>query len=147
MAAQSDELILTIKRVLPAEPLVVYGGFNNPSQLGEVVGPAELTASMEFNHVSRPAGSRCSHRSRDFHLTGTFREVDPPTRLAYTFVWEDPDPDDVQTLVGLSVRDLGGSTEVALTQGLFKTEARRELHRDGWTDSFDKLEHLVSVRA
>ena len=27
-----------------------------------------------------------------FYLTGEFREVDPPARLAYTFVWEDPIP-------------------------------------------------------
>ena len=68
-----------------------------------------------------------------FYLTGELREVDPPVRLAYTFVWEDPDPDDVETLVGLSLRDLGGSTEIDFTQGTFKTEARRTLHRDGWT--------------
>jgi uncharacterized protein YndB with AHSA1/START domain len=80
-----------------------------------------------------------------FYLTGEFREVDPPTRLAYTFTWEDPDPDDVETLVALSFRDLRGSTEVAFTQGPFKTEARRALHRDGWTDSFDKLERLIPV--
>ena len=55
-----------------------------------------------------------------------------------------PDPDDVTTLADLSFRDLGGSTEVHLTQGPFKTEARRALHRDGWTDSFDKLEQLIS---
>jgi uncharacterized protein YndB with AHSA1/START domain len=80
-------------------------------------------------------------------LTGEFREVDPPARLAYTFVWEQPDPDDVETQVGLSFRDLGESTEVAFTQGPFKTEARRALHRDGWTDGFDKLERLVSAQA
>ena len=81
-----------------------------------------------------------------FHLTGEFREVDPPARLAFTFLWEDPDPDDVENLVELSFRDLGGSTEVLLTQAPFKTEARHELHRNGWTDSFDKLEHLMSAR-
>ena len=27
-----------------------------------------------------------------FYLTGEFREVDPPARLAFTFIWEDPDP-------------------------------------------------------
>jgi uncharacterized protein YndB with AHSA1/START domain len=150
VAAQSDELILTIKRVLPAEPSVVYGSFTDPSQMTKWWGPEGFTTpSMEFDprvggayriEMQPPEGDA-------FYLTGTFREVDPPTRLAYTFVWEDPDPDDVETLVGLSFRDLGGSTEVALTQGLFKTEARRELHREGWTDGFDKLEHLLSVRA
>jgi uncharacterized protein YndB with AHSA1/START domain len=59
-------------------------------------------------------------------------------------VYEDPDPDDVETLVELSFRDLGGSTEVVFTQGRFKTEARRELHRHGWTDSFDRLEQVIS---
>ena len=33
-----------------------------------------------------------------FYLIGEVREVDPPARLAYTFIWEDPDPDDVETL-------------------------------------------------
>ena len=30
-----------------------------------------------------------------------------------------------------------------MTQRPFKTEARRALHRDGWTDSLDKLERLL----
>ena len=81
-----------------------------------------------------------------FYLTGEFREVDPPARLAYTFVWEDPDPDDVETLVVLSFRDLGGSTEAALTQGPFTTEARHALHRNGWTESFRQARpaHLLA---
>lgn len=56
-------------------------------------------------------------------------------------------PDDVETVVGLSFSDLGESTEVVYTQGPFKTEARRELHRGGWTESFDKLERLISAQA
>ena len=80
-----------------------------------------------------------------FYLTGEFREVEPPARLVFTFVWEDPDPDDVETIVALDFQDLGGVTEVSLTQGRFQTEARRALHRDGWTDSFDRLERLISA--
>jgi uncharacterized protein YndB with AHSA1/START domain len=83
----------------------------------------------------------------DANESGEFRVVDPPVRLAYTFLWEEPDPDDVETRVSLSFRDLGESTEVAFTQGAFKTEARRALHRDGWTDAFDRLERLLSGQA
>jgi uncharacterized protein YndB with AHSA1/START domain len=78
-----------------------------------------------------------------FFLAGEFREVDPPTRLAFTFEYEAPDPDDVENLVQLSFLDLGESTEVVLTQHPFKTEGRRELHGDGWTASFDKLEQFL----
>jgi uncharacterized protein YndB with AHSA1/START domain len=145
--AQSRELILEMKRVFPAARTVIYGAFTDPGELAKWWGPHGFTTpSMEFDprvggtyriEMQPPEGD-------SFYLTGAFREVDPPARLAYTFTWEDPDPDDVETLVELSFRDLGASTEVAFTQGLFKTEARRALHRDGWTDSFDKLEQLMS---
>ena len=82
-----------------------------------------------------------------FHLAGEFREVEPPARLAFTFSYEDPDPDDAETLVTLSFRGLGESTEVVFAQGPFKTEARRALHRQGWGDSFDKLEQHLAGRA
>lgn len=149
-AAPSDEVTLEMRRVLPAERWVVFRAFSDPNELARWWGPAGFsTPSLELQarvgeryriEMQPPEGDR-------FYLTGEFREVDPPARLAYTFVWEDPDPDDIDTVVDLSFRDLGESTEVALRQGPFKTEARRRLHRDGWTDSFDKLEHLMSGRA
>ena len=79
-----------------------------------------------------------------FYLQGEFREVDPLRRLAYTFCWENPDPDDVETIATLSLRDLGGSTELTLNQGAFATEPRRALHEQGWTDAFEKLRGLMS---
>jgi uncharacterized protein YndB with AHSA1/START domain len=139
-------LSLETKRVLPARPSVVFGAFSDPNELAKWWGPAGFsTPSLEFQArvgesfriAMRPPQGDC------FYLTGQFRAVDPPARLAYTFVWEDPDSDDLETLVDLSFRDLGESTEVALRQGPFRTEARRSLHRDGWTESFDKLEHLL----
>lgn len=74
-----------------------------------------------------------------FALTGTFREVDVPSRLAFTFEWEPADPDDQETVAELAFEAIGDSTRVQLRQGPFKTEARRALHRDGWTESLDKL--------
>ena len=50
-----------------------------------------------------------------FFLTGKFCEVDAPARIAFTFVWEEPDRDDVETLARVTFRDLGGSTAVTLT--------------------------------
>ncbi len=50
-------------------------------------------------------------------------------------------------MVELSFRDLGESTELVFAQGPFKREARRELHRDGWTDTFKKLEDQLSAQS
>jgi uncharacterized protein YndB with AHSA1/START domain len=149
MTARSDELMLAINRVLKGVHSVVFAAFSDPSELAKWWGPEGFTTlSLGFQpRVGESYWIEMQPPEGDpFHLIGEFREVDPPARLAYTFVWEDPDPDDVETLVTLSFRNLGESTEVALTQGPFKTEARRGLHRDGWTDSFDKLERLISAQ-
>ena len=143
----SDELTLELRRELPAVPSTVFAALTDANELAKWWGPNGFTIpSLEFDprvgesyriEMQPPGGDR-------FYLTGEFREVDPPVRLGFTFAWEEPDPDDLETQVDLSLLDLGESTEVALTQGPFKTEDRRALHRDGWTDSFDKLERLLA---
>jgi uncharacterized protein YndB with AHSA1/START domain len=139
--------MLEFERVLPAPPDVAFAAFRDPSQLAGWWGPQGFrVASLRYQprvgeryriEMQPPEGD-------PFHLSGEFREVDRPSRFAYTFRWEPPDPDDVETLVELLLVERGDSTEVLLTQGTFKTEARRELHRDGWTDTFDRLERFLS---
>ena len=142
--------MLDIERVLPTTREVVFAAFTDPDEVAQWWGPEGFTIpSLEFQprvgeryriEMQPPEGD-------SFHLTGEFREVDPPSRLAFTFVWEPANPDDVETLAELSFMDLAGSTAVELTQGPFKTEERRALHRDGWGDSFDELELLLSSKA
>ena len=145
--ARSDELTLEMVRALPAAPARIFAAFSDPDQLARWFGPegfgvGSLDLDRRVNGTYRiemqpPEGD-------PFYLGGEFREVDPPRRLAFTFAYEDPDPDDVETLVELSFRDRGESTEAAFTQGPFRTAARCELHRKGWTDSFDRLERLIA---
>jgi uncharacterized protein YndB with AHSA1/START domain len=147
---ESGDLSLEMKRVLPAAPAVVFGAFSDSSELAKWWGPEGFTIpSVEFDpRVGAPYRIEMQPPEGDpFHLSGEFRDVDPPARLAFTFSWEPPDPDDVETLVDLSLTELDGSTEATFTQGPFRTEARRSLHREGWTESFDKLERLLSTRA
>ena len=150
LVVRSEGLSLEMKRVLPAAPSVVFAAFSDQNELARWWGPEGFSIrSLDFQprvgeryriEMQPPEGDA-------FSLIGEFREVDPPARLSFTFVWEDPDPDDVETVAELSFRDLDQSTEVAFTQGPFKTEPRRALHRGGWTDSFDKLEGLIAARA
>jgi uncharacterized protein YndB with AHSA1/START domain len=147
MVTPPDGLTLEMRRTLPAAPSLTFDAFTDPNQLRRWWGPEGFTILSVELDARIGEGYRIDMQPPEgdaFYLTGEFCEVDRPTRLAYTFRWEDPDPDDVETLVGLSFQDLGESTEVIFTQGVFKTEARRALHRDGWTDTFNKLEELLS---
>jgi uncharacterized protein YndB with AHSA1/START domain len=139
-----------MKRVIRAPRPLVFDALTEPDELAKWWGPSGFTApSVEVD--LRVGGSyRIAMQPPDgdlFYLAGEFREIDPPARLAYTFRWEDPDPDDQETLVTLTLRDLGASTEVIFTQAEFATEERRALHHQGWTDSLDRLQELMSPGA
>jgi uncharacterized protein YndB with AHSA1/START domain len=141
-------MVLETERVLPAPREEVFAAFTDPEQLARWWGPEGFSVpSLRFEPRAGES-YRIEMQPPDgdpFSLTGEFRRVEPPARLDYTFVWEDPDPDDVETLVALTFQDLGDSTEVSLTQGPFKTEARLALHRDGWRDCFERLERLLAA--
>ena len=138
---------LELNRTLPVPRESVFAAFSEPEELAQWWGPEGFTIpTLDFQ--PRPgAGYRIEMQPPEgdsFHLIGEFREVDPPTRLSFTFVWEPADPDDVETVAELSFREAGDATELALRQGQFKTEERLALHRDGWTESLDRLERLLA---
>jgi uncharacterized protein YndB with AHSA1/START domain len=80
-----------------------------------------------------------------FHLVGEFLEVDPPRRLAYSFRWEEPDPDDRETVVKVSLDVVGPLTRLTLWHGTFATQDRLALHTGGWTDSLERLRRVLEA--
>jgi uncharacterized protein YndB with AHSA1/START domain len=143
----SHGLVLRLKRVLPAPRATLYRALTEPEELAKWWGPRGFTApSVELDpHVG--GSYRIAMQPPDgdlFYLSGEFREVDPPARLAYTFRWDPPDPDDRETVVTMSLQDRGEETEVLFTQGEFATEERRALHEGGWTDGFGRLERVLT---
>jgi uncharacterized protein YndB with AHSA1/START domain len=148
MGAPADGSILELMFLLPGPPEQIFTALTEPAELARWWGPHGFT-TPEIELDVRVGGTyRFGMQPPDgdlFYVTGEFVEVDPPRRLVYTFRWEPPDPDDRETTVALTLRDAGQATEIALRHGTFTTPARLALHRDGWTESLEKLrEHLVS---
>jgi uncharacterized protein YndB with AHSA1/START domain len=142
----SDGSLLRMTRVLPAPRTDTYRAMTNPGELAKWWGPRGFTIpSVDFD-PSVGGTYRIAMQPPDgdlFHLSGEFREVDPPARLAFTFRWEPPDPDDRETLATLSLEERGSETEVQLIQGRFATEERLTIHEGGWSDSFERLAELL----
>jgi uncharacterized protein YndB with AHSA1/START domain len=146
MTAPANDLTLHLERILPAPRPLVFRAQTEPDLLAEWWGPAGFSAPTIELDLRVGSAYRIAMQPPDgdlFYLSGEFVEVDPPNRLAYTFRWEDPDPDDRETIVTFSLDDRGGSTQVSVDQGVFATEARRALHDQGWTESLDRLQRLV----
>ncbi len=141
------ELVVHQTHVLPAPRERVFRALTDPGELPRWWGPDGFTIP-EIDFVAREGNSyRIAMQPPEgerFHLTGDFREVAPPARLAFTFVWDPPTTDDRETLAELDLDDHDGSTEVRFRQGPFATEERQALHDGGWSQSFAKLERLLS---
>jgi uncharacterized protein YndB with AHSA1/START domain len=135
-------MIVTLSATVDASRQRVFDAMTDPEQVAEWWGPHGFTCPEVTLDVRVGGGYRIAMRPPDgeiFHLVGAYVEVDPPSRLAYTFRWEPPDPDDRETTARLTLRDANGTTAVQLTQGPFVTEARRDLHEAGWSDSLGRL--------
>jgi uncharacterized protein YndB with AHSA1/START domain len=149
MTDATGALVLNLECTLPAPPEEIFRMLTEPSQLVTWWGPHGFTIpAVDLNLV---AGGRYRFRmappeGEPFHLSGQFLEIDPPWRLVFTFRWEEPTPDDRETVADLSLQSEGKGTRLALSQGPFLTEERVSLHRGGWTESFEKLQAVLEDR-
>jgi uncharacterized protein YndB with AHSA1/START domain len=72
---------------------------------------------------------------------GHYTEIDPPRRLAFTWVW---DEDGRETLIELDFAETDGLTTVRLTHsGLLDVAAVRD-HDDGWVKCLANLERALA---
>jgi len=150
MNAPAGGILLELQFVVDSPRERIFSALTESVELAKWWGPRgftmpEIDVDLRVGGGYRftmqpPSGDR-------FHLVGEFLEIEPPRRLVYTFRYEEPDPDDRETVVALSLQEVGHATEASLSQGEFATEARRDLHRSGWTDSFEKLRELTESNA
>jgi uncharacterized protein YndB with AHSA1/START domain len=142
----SERLVLDTTRRMTAPRPEVFAACSEPERWGAWWGPRGFESSVEAD-VRVGGGYRISMQPPEgdaFHLVGEFLEIEPPHRLAYTFVWEPPDPDDRETVVTLTFEEDGEATVLTLRQEGFATRERLRLHEDGWSDSLDRLDELLA---
>ena len=142
MRPGAEPLRLHIERVVPGTPADVFRAQTDPTVLGRWWGPSGFTCPDVVLDPRAGGGLRITMRPPEgdpFHLAGEFLEVDPPSRLAYTFRWEEPHPDDRETVVTVTLDPLGEATAITVDQGDFATADRLALHVAGWTGALVRL--------
>ncbi len=146
MGTEQEWGTLHLEKTLTAPPEHVFAACIEAEKLAEWWGPAGFTSPSIQLDASEGGRYRITMQPPEgeaFHLRGEFREIEAPHRLVYTFVWEEPDPDDQETVVTLTFEPAGQGTRLVLDQGPFKTEARYELHRQGWTETLERLQRAL----
>ncbi|HUG40862.1 MAG TPA: SRPBCC domain-containing protein [Longimicrobiales bacterium] len=138
-----------LERVIRADREQVFRAWTEAGQMKRWFAPQGFTIP-EAEVDPQPGGAfRVIMRAPDGseHVArGTFRRVEPPALLTFTWAWESGAAEEPEeTLVTVELSEEGSSTRVLLVHEGFSTEADRENHEEGWTSCVEQLVTLLEV--
>jgi uncharacterized protein YndB with AHSA1/START domain len=73
---------------------------------------------------------------------GHYTEIEPPTRLAFTWTWDHDESR--QMLIELDFEEVEGVTTMRFTHSGLRDEESVRNHEGGWNTCFDNLEKALS---
>ncbi|MEO8525504.1 MAG: SRPBCC domain-containing protein [Caldimonas sp.] len=146
-----DASALVLTRVFDAPPAQVFGLWSDPEHVKEWWHPKDFTTPVfEMDFREGGAYRYCIHSNgRDGWAHGTYKTIEAPHRLVFTFQWESGDAThDAETLITLSFEAQGDDqTVMTFRQAPFASTSARDSHGAGWgqvLDAFDQA--LAGVR-
>jgi uncharacterized protein YndB with AHSA1/START domain len=133
---------LTVRRTIAADPQRVFDAWTQPAHMVNWACPEGATLDTVRTDI-RVGGSyllkMTNPEGETYTAFGTYREVDPPHRLVYTWDWKEEAHRMGETLVTVEFIDRDGATEVVLRHEGFPSTEAREGHDQGWASCLDKL--------
>lgn len=143
--ARYDGFTLTLERRFAHPRERVFDAWTRPEALRSWFGPEGMSSEGAEADV-RVGGSyrvpMVGPDGDDHIVYGTYEEIDPPSRLVFTWAWEvcGDDPGGYEMLVTVEFQADGDATLMTLHQeGLASAEAR-DRHDEGWSSSFNCLD-------
>ena len=144
----SEEKTLRIERVFAATPEEVFDAWTVPEQLAAWWGPDGVTIPEKSIDLREGGNWRTVMQNSDgsrFIVSGVYRTIDRPKRLVFTWAWDQDDGSrGHETEVTVTLEPAGSGTRLTLLQKIFANTEQRDMHREGWTSSFDCLERFVA---
>lgn len=137
---------LKIARTIKAAPEAVFAAWTQPEHMKHWSAPegmdvaiaeVDLTAGGRF-HIQMKNAEGGEHNAR-----GVYREIESPSRLVYTWNW-DEHPDAGESLITVEFSAVEGGTEVTMVHSRLPSEELVNEHESGWTSCLNRLEKLYA---
>ena len=133
---------IRIERVLPATIGRVYDAWTRADLLVQWYCPNPRLA-LKVDADVRAGGSYVVEMGPHV-VRGTYLEVEPPTRLVFSWQWDGTD--DAPTRVEVELTEVPEGTRMRLSHTGFATAEDAANHRLGWDPEILRLVELLSVR-
>jgi uncharacterized protein YndB with AHSA1/START domain len=144
-AAVASPTSLVISRTYPASVDRVFKAWTDANQLGQWFAPTDdyttkANVDLRVGHEYRIA---ITHKGGNVHtVLGTYRLIEPPRKLVYTWRWEGGPMAD--TLVTVDFTPDGEATKVTITHEQFSNTEDRDKHNEGWNGCLNRLQRTLT---
>lgn len=144
-AGADGALTFALTRMIEAPREAVFKAWTDPALIARWLGPSGVRAEVRHIDARRGGSYRIDMQGASGSLGivgGSYREVVPPERLVFTWIWEENGPTHSaghETVVTVTLRAVGHRTEVTLRHEQFHSAASRDGHGQGWSGSLDRL--------
>src|SRR5947207_5290713 len=144
MSAIETTNSIQLTRLIKATRGCVFAAWTKPGQIRQWFGPP----SCHMIHAKVDLRVGGAYRFRVFNeefgemtVHGEYREIKEPSKLVYTWQWEDdPDWEHVESVVTVELSERDGQTEVQVTHEGFPSDESAHNHEHGWNGGLDKLQ-------
>jgi uncharacterized protein YndB with AHSA1/START domain len=137
---------LTFNRHYPVAPEKVWRAWTDPEAIKRWWGPGDnqpvSVAQLDVRVGGRFRVVFGGPEGRDHDVQGVYREVVPNRKLVFTWTWPNSTPER-ESLVTIVFKKVAGGTELVFRHEQFIDETVRDNHKQGWSESFVKLERFL----
>lgn len=151
-ATALDQYSLSVHRHLKASVETVFAAWTDPEMMARWFGPKGFTIPEAHADLRVGGAYKIAMQPPEgalFYHHGVYTEIDPPSKLCFTWLLEDQECDGAtgltcETLVTIELKQSGdGGTDLYLSHDMLPTEASRDGHNFGWNSSLDCLEEIL----
>ncbi len=143
MTGTMTKAALVVRRQIAASAEKLFDAWLDPASLAEWMCPGDVQRSAAKTDPRIGGGFEIIMHGKEnsYVHTGTYRVIDRPRRLAFTWISEGTKQ--TETLVTIDFLPGRGTTEIVITHERLPDEAAVRNHTGGWTRILELLAQMA----
>jgi uncharacterized protein YndB with AHSA1/START domain len=149
--SEASDTTLRLERLIAAPPETLFALWVDPAQLVRWWAPAGYQASVHALETKPGGRWRVSLHGPDGatpSMSGVYRIVEPPRRLAFSWAWDgEGGARGHESDVTVNFEAAPGGTRLVLVHQGFEARHARDRHNNGWSAALDHLADIATATA